>query len=151
MSAERHILHRDSETRGRVDLRKVGAHKYAADPATEVICCAYAVDDGPVQLWIPGDPVPAEIIEAARNPAWSVAAHGDHFETAIEQHIMAPRYGWPLVPLERHICTQAMCLAVGLPAKLERCGRCSRARQSQGCRRRAADAPDVEAAARSKG
>ena len=32
---------------------------------------------------------------------------------------MAPRFGWPLVPIERHICTQAMCLAVGLPAKLE--------------------------------
>ena len=33
---------------------------------------------------------------------------------------MAPRYGWPLIPIERHICTMAMCLAVGLPAKLER-------------------------------
>ena len=118
MYGERHIIHRDFETRGRVDLRKIGAHKYAADPATEVICCAYAVDDGPVQLWIPGDAVPVEIVEAPRNPAWSVAAHGDHFETAIEQHIMSPRYGWPLFPLERHVCTQAMCLAVGLPAKL---------------------------------
>ena len=26
--------------------------------------------------------------------------------------------GCPLVPIERHICTMAMCLAVGLPAKL---------------------------------
>jgi DNA polymerase len=116
--APRHTLHRDFETRSRVDLRKVGAHKYATDSRTEILCCAFALGDGPVQLWIRGDPVPAEFIEAARNPNWSVAAHGDHFESAIEQHVLAPRYGWPLVPPARHVCTQAMCLAVGLPAKL---------------------------------
>jgi DNA polymerase bacteriophage-type len=114
----RHILHRDIESKSRVDLRKVGAHKYATDPSTEVTCYAYAVDDGPVKIWVRGDPVPAEFVEAACDPDWSVAAHSDAFETAIEQHILGPRYGWPLVPLERHICTQAMCLAVGLPAKL---------------------------------
>jgi DNA polymerase bacteriophage-type len=31
---------------------------------------------------------------------------------------MAPRYGWPLIPIERQRCTQAMCLALGLPARL---------------------------------
>src|SRR6185436_9856905 len=40
------------------------------------------------------------------------------FDTAIEQHVLAPQCGWPLVPLERHRCTMAMCLALGLPAKL---------------------------------
>jgi hypothetical protein len=45
-----HVLHRDYETRGVLDLRKFGAHRYAADQNTETICCAYAVDDGPVQL-----------------------------------------------------------------------------------------------------
>ena len=29
------------------------------------------------------------------------------FEAAVEQHILAPRYGWPLIPLERHRCTMA--------------------------------------------
>ena len=98
--------------------KSVGAHRYAADPSTEVLCCAYAVDDEPVQLWTPGDPVPPEFIEAAINPSWIVAAHNDAFETAIEQHILAPRYGWPLIPLERHRCTMAMALAAGLPARL---------------------------------
>jgi DNA polymerase len=46
------------------------------------------------------------------------AAHGDHFEAAIEQHVLAPRYGWPLIPLERHRCTMAAALAHGLPARL---------------------------------
>ena len=33
---------------------------------------AFAVDNGPVQLWRPGDPVPPEFVEAAANPAWAV-------------------------------------------------------------------------------
>jgi DNA polymerase bacteriophage-type len=113
-----HVLHRDYETRSRVRLNLVGAHRYAADPSTEILCAAYAVDDQPAQLWIPGNPVPPEFIEAAANPNWIVVAHGDQFETAIEQHILAPRYGWPLIPIERHCCTMAMSLAAGLPARL---------------------------------
>ena len=113
-----HVLHRDYETRGVLSLKAVGTYRYAADPRTEVLCCAYALDDNPVQLWVPGDPVPPEFIEAARNPAWLIAAHGDHFETQIERRIMAPRFGWPETPLDRHRCTMAAALAAGLPARL---------------------------------
>jgi DNA polymerase bacteriophage-type len=88
-----HVLHRDYETRGQLLLKRVGTHRYAADPGTEVLCCAFAVDDEPVQLWIPGDPVPPEFIEAAADPDWIVCAHNDAFETAIEHHIMVPRHG----------------------------------------------------------
>ena len=113
-----HVLHRDVETFGVLDLRVVGAHRYAADPRTDIYCMAFAVDDGPVQLWKRGDPVPPEFVEAAANPEWIVAAHNDAFESAIEQHILGPRYGFPLVPPERHRCTMAAALALGLPAKL---------------------------------
>src|SRR5262245_64373202 len=112
-----HVLHRDYETRSRVVLKTVGAHRYAADLNTAVLCCAFAVDQDPVQLWRPGDSVPIEFIEAAQNPVWIVAAHNDAFETAIEKEIML-RYGWPVIPIERHRCTQAMCLALALPARL---------------------------------
>jgi DNA polymerase len=117
-TTERPVMHRDYETRGQSLLKHVGPHRYAADPNSQVLCCAFATDDGPVQLWLPGDRVPPEFIEAARNPSWLVAAHGDHFETAVEQHIMAPRFGWPLIPLERHRCTMAAASALGLPARL---------------------------------
>jgi DNA polymerase len=113
-----HVLHRDYETRSTCVLKSAGAYRYAADPRTEVLCCGYAVDDSPVQLWTPGDPVPPEFIEAAHNPAWIVVAHNDQFETAIEQLVLAPRCGWPVIPLERHRCTMAMSLACGLPARL---------------------------------
>jgi DNA polymerase len=113
-----HVLHRDYETRSRAILKTVGSDRYAADPSTEILCAAYAADDQPVQLWIRGEPVPPEFIEAAQNPNWLVAAHGDHFESAIEHHIMMPRYDWLEIPIERHRCTMSMSLAAGLPARL---------------------------------
>ena len=122
VSIQRHpgvrVLHRDYETRSTLVLKRAGTHKYAGDPTTEVLCCAFAVDDQQVQLWIPGDPVPPEFVEAANNPDWRAVAHGDHFETAIERHVMAPRCGWPEIPLNRHVCTMSITLALGLPARL---------------------------------
>jgi DNA polymerase len=112
------ILYRDYETRSALELPEVGAHVYAAHPSTDVLCCAYAVDDGDVQLWTPGIPVPPEFIEAAQNADWLVSAFNDQFERLIEQHILGPRYGWPLVPIERHRCTQAAAMALALPMKL---------------------------------
>jgi DNA polymerase len=114
-----HVLFRDYETRSRLDLKRVGAFKYAADPSTEVLCCAYAVDDGPVQLWKWGDPLPPEFIEAEANPDWWAVAHNAQFEMTIEQYLLAPRLGWPVIPLERQRCTQALCQMHALPGKLE--------------------------------
>ncbi len=65
---------------------------------------------GPVRQWRPGDPVPPEWFEAAANPDWVAVAHNDAFESAIEQHILHPRHGFPLVPPDRHRCTQATAL-----------------------------------------
>jgi DNA polymerase len=112
-----HVLHRDFETRGVLDLAIVGAHKYAADPRTEIRIVGYAVDDGPVELWLPGDRVPPAWFEAAYNSNWVVSAHNDAFESAIERRILA-RFGFPPIPLERHRCTQAAALALALPADL---------------------------------
>ena len=114
-----HVLLRDYETHGVLALNKVGVHRYAADSRTTVLCCAYAVDNEPVKLWTPGDAIPPEFYEAAKNPNWLVVAHNAHFEMAIEQHILGPRFGWPLIPLEQQRCTMAMALALSLPAKLD--------------------------------
>jgi DNA polymerase len=114
----RHVLHRDFETRSTLKLA-FGVHRYAMHPDTEVQCVGYAVDDNAPLLWVPGDPIPQVFIEAAQNPDWICVAHNDAFETAIERHILAPRYGWPLIPIERHRCTMAAALAMALPARLE--------------------------------
>jgi DNA polymerase len=117
-AATAHVLHRDYETRSQAILKVVGAQRYATDPSTEVLCCAYAVDDEPVKLWRSGEPVPTEFLAAAQSQNWVVVAHNDAFETAIERLILAPRYKWPIIPIERHRCTMAMSLACGLPARL---------------------------------
>jgi DNA polymerase len=97
-----------------------------------VLCCAFAVDDEPVQLWVPGNPIPPEFLEAARDPGWVIIAHNDQFETAIEELVLHPRFGWPLVPIERHRCTMAACLASALPGGLDKAAVALRSRISQG-------------------
>jgi len=113
-----HVLHRDYETRSQAILKNIGTYKYASDPTTTALCCAYAIDDEPVELWTPDDPMPTAFIEAANNPNWLVCAHGAHFEDAIERHLLHPRLGWPVFCFQQQRCTQAMCLALGLPARL---------------------------------
>ena len=54
------VLYRDIETRSTLDLADTGAWRYAADPTTEVLCVAYAVDDGAVNIWTPGQAIPEE-------------------------------------------------------------------------------------------
>ena len=65
-SSVQHVLHRDYETRSRASLKFLGPPKYAVDPSTDIASVAYAVDDGPVHLCLPDDPVPLEFIEAAK-------------------------------------------------------------------------------------
>src|SRR6516225_5382767 len=115
-----HALFRDYETRSVLQLPIVGPWRYAADERTEVRCCAYAVDDEPVQLWVPGNPVPEPFPQAAADPSWLLVAHNAQFEIAIEHFIMERRYGCPKIPLRQQRCTMAMALALALPPKLER-------------------------------
>jgi DNA polymerase bacteriophage-type len=115
-----HVLIRDFETRGVLNLKKVGAWRYAHHPDTAVLCCAFSVDNEPVKLWVPGDPIPPEFIEAASDSEWIVSAFNDAFERLIETHIMAPRFGWPEISIERHRCLQASALSLALPASLDK-------------------------------
>ena len=141
-----HVLLRDYETHGVLALNKVGVHRYADDLRTTVLCCAYAVDNEPVKLWTPGDAIPPEFYEAAKNPNWLVVAHNAHFEMAIEQHILGPRFGWPLIPLEQQRCTMAMALALITAGQTGCCRTRARAAAPERCRRPPANADDGEAA-----
>jgi DNA polymerase len=113
-------LHWDLETRSTLDLTEVGVRRYATHPTTGVWCISFAVDDGPVQIWFPPDPIPEVFFEAERNPDWTISAHNDAFEREIAEFILAPLYSWPLVPIARHRCTMAVALACALPGKLEK-------------------------------
>src|SRR6266536_2832203 len=113
------ILHIDFETRSTVSIKIVGAWRYATHAATDVWCAAFAIDDGEVKLWKPGDPVPQEIVTAANDPTRIVAAHNANFERQIIQHVM-PRHGWPQIPLAQYRCTMASSSSCALPAALEK-------------------------------
>jgi DNA polymerase bacteriophage-type len=116
------LLIRDIETRSTVDLTDVGPFLYATHPKTEVLCLGYCVDEGPIQLWHPGDPVPRAYKDAASDKPWSwhVVAHNASFEMMIERHILGPRFKFPVPPLTRNVCTMAIANSLALPASLDK-------------------------------
>jgi DNA polymerase len=108
----------DFETRGVVDLRRCGAHKYAIHRDTDTLCASFAADDGAIETWIRGAPCP-ELITRAVADGWAICAFNAIFEVLIWRHIITPRYGWPEPRLEQWRCTQAAALASALPDSLE--------------------------------
>ena len=72
------IVHVDIETRSETDL-SVGVYRYA--PAAEILCVAWAIDDGPVSLSIGGGE-PDELREALDNGA-EFCAHNAAFERIV--------------------------------------------------------------------
>ena len=113
----------DCETKSALDLRQYGAHNYARDLTTDIWFVSYCIvtDDtpGPILTWQPGEPPPAEIIDLHTDSEALIAAFPDAFERQIEQNILAPRYNWPIFPIERRRCLQASALSFGLPASLD--------------------------------
>ncbi len=112
------ICHIDFETKSQADLKKVGAHKYAADLTTGIWVLAYAFDDGPVHVWSPMNPAPLDLLNHVKNGG-EVHAHNAAFELAIWDKHCVVKYGWPLLKPEQCRCTMAMALAMGLPASLD--------------------------------
>ena len=59
------VTYGDIETFSNRTLKECGAHVYATDATTGVHFLCFAIDDGPVQVWRPGDPVPAPFVNPA--------------------------------------------------------------------------------------
>ena len=110
-------IHLDLETRATVDLKKSGVHFYAVHPETSVWCAAYAVDDGPIRVWLPGQPCPEEIVTNVTGGG-TVIAHNAQFEQLLWKGVLGPRHGWPEPHPRQWRCTMAMALAMSLPAAL---------------------------------
>lgn len=112
----------DFETFGEVDLKAVGAYKYAADPATDCLLMSAIVEgENRVRRWRPGQPYPFADIH---NDDIQINAWNSGFERRIWWDIMVPRYGWPRLELEQFVCTSAQgrITAAG-PAKLDIAGK----------------------------
>lgn len=108
-------LYLDIETRSELDLTKVGTAAYGEHPSTEVLCIAWAVDDGPVNVAKGEKPdgalalyQTAEFEQAVSDPGLTIVAHNVAFERDV---------------LKLHGCnwldTAALAARMGLPRKLE--------------------------------
>ncbi len=130
----------DFETRSEADLLKVGAYEYARHPSTEVMCIAYAFDDGPVELWhpefedlahlqavrkvdrtrddLPEMPEPTRLLDNIENREL-VEAHNAFFERCIWHFQIVAKLGWPAVRHEQWRCSAAKAASYSLRRKLE--------------------------------
>jgi DNA polymerase len=105
------VIWLDFETRSRCDLPSRGVYNYAQDGSTEVLCMSYAVDDGEVATWLPGQPFP----EIGNH---QIMAHNAAFERLIFWYVLQMN-----VPLEQFTCTAAQARANCAPGSLEDVGR----------------------------
>jgi DNA polymerase len=118
MSAD--ALHIDLETRSTVDLRRVGAHRYAEDPTTEIVLGAYRFGKGPISVFYGSDlPFDVRYHVAAGG---TMVGHNQMFE-----RVMLAAKADLRVPVWQQDCTMARACAVGLPASLEGTGAATRA------------------------
>lgn len=112
----------DFETASLADIRQVGAWPYSRDPSTHVYCMVtLSAANDRYFVWQPDEhhPQDAHDIEGWLADGGKLVAHNVSFERSIWENLMVPRYGFPEVPHDRWLCTQAMGLALNLPMTLE--------------------------------
>lgn len=120
------VLHLDVETFvGSVDLRDVGAYRYAFSEDCEILVAAFAFGDEDPQAWTclmedwECDHL-QPYFEALRDPTVLVTAHHAMFESAILQALSMKTWGIPAPALERFRCTMSLARRAALPGKLEK-------------------------------
>ena len=105
----------DFETFSHIDVRDVGPQVYFRHPSTEVLMMSYAIDDGPVHLWVPDGPweydkFPARVkrrllageelwahnVEFEQNGLRHVLGIDVPFSQCRDTAILALRYGYPM-------------------------------------------------------
>lgn len=116
------ILSIDLETRSPVDLKKSGAYTYFESLSTSILCAAWAIDDGPVSVWLPGGPCPQAIADAVASGA-EISGWNVNFERQGWNKILGPRHGWPVPHLDQYRDTAAQAAAQALPRSLEKAAR----------------------------
>lgn len=106
-------LYIDLETYCEVPI-KYGTHAYAEK--AEVLLFAYALGNGPVNVWEVADgATPTNLLAALYDPEVLVCAHNSHFDRTVLRHAMLP-----LCPsIDRWRDTMAKALAHSLPAGLD--------------------------------
>ncbi len=123
------MIHLDFETRSRCNIWECGAWVYSQHPSTEILCLAFAIDEGPVKIWTHDDFLfqknlgwPSNDLFKAIKDGSLLCAHNALFEESIWANIMVKHYGCPRVPITQWRCTMAKALARSLPRSLKEVG-----------------------------
>lgn len=116
----------DFETRGIVDLNKVGVPRYVLDKDTVPLMLAYGNSDRGYSQWslnlrsVSQPPVcPGDLVSLIEDPSVEFHAHNAPFEIYVWDYICVARWGWPEIPIERWYCTMARGGHANQPKKLD--------------------------------
>jgi len=77
------LLFVDFETKSLLNLETVGLAKYARSSSTKPLMLGYALNDGPVQLWVNSGPFPSDLLALLKNPGIKKVAWNSSFEKNI--------------------------------------------------------------------
>lgn len=118
------VVEHDYETFCELDVRQVGAYKYAQHPSCDVLCLTWGVDAKHLRTWCPHkEPeLPADLLALCNDPEVVFSAHNAQFEFCIWRYVMTRRYGAPKMGAHRFTCTAARAAACGLPRALDKVG-----------------------------
>ncbi len=116
------IAHLDFETFCEIDIRKVGAHRYARHPSCEVlIACFYLPDEGDIITWLPyKERMPLKLRRYIESGG-KIGAHNANFERLVYQHALKRMHpDIPDIDKKQWVCTAAKAAASGLPRSLDK-------------------------------
>lgn len=119
----------DIETYSSHDLKSCGVYRYVEADDFTILLFAYCVDGGAVQCcdFAQGETLPAEIMDALRNPAVIKTA----FNATFERVCISRYFGWPMLDPAQWRCTMVRAARMGLPLSLEQCGEVLRLEQGK--------------------
>ena len=111
------VLFIDFETRSECDLKTAGAWAYSCHSSTEILCMAWAIDEGPVSIWVPGvDIFPAGVRDHMINGGL-IEAHNVFFERSIIENVKSKIPADRIHP-DQWRCSMAKAARRGLPQGL---------------------------------
>lgn len=118
-----HSLSVDIETFSSVDLGKAGTYRYAESDDFRVMLFGYSINHGPVDVidLEAGETVPADVIDALRNPSVTKWAFNASFERICLSRHLGLQTGEYLDPSSWR-CTMVWSAYLGLPMSLENVG-----------------------------
>jgi DNA polymerase len=119
------MLFLDTETRGRVELPRLGAYRYWKDPDSEIIMIGWMDEEMPNATWVSMDDLrmPTLRLRERITDGEPIVVHNLQFEQLGYLYHLQKRLGWPIGPNFVHD-TAAMARAMGLPAHLDTLAKC---------------------------